>query len=244
MTREPLAVPDPQTRVSVSLYLRARDYLVQSDPDGARLLDWATELRPPATAEDLAAEIIWIILCAGRSAQAARTIEAKVWNAIRAGQPAVTAFGYKAKAAAIDRAWQEREKDFASLQEVLGTGDSKALLQWCYAIPFIGDDTQFQLAKNLGCTTCPKPDIWLCRLTGIPDNPRRHVDMRFAACLALCEYLSGASGDTVAVIDSVLWLACQKGVLHVDANAGPVGFADTLPQRRSIYAVAPSLDPA
>lgn len=41
-------------------------------------------------------EIIWVILCAGRSAQSARTIEAKVLAAIDAGQPVVEVFGYRA----------------------------------------------------------------------------------------------------------------------------------------------------
>ncbi|WP_260324220.1 hypothetical protein [Paraburkholderia fungorum] len=186
----------------------------------------------------MAGEIIWIILCAGRSAQAARTIEAKVWSAIRAGKPVVSAFGYRAKAAAIERAWREREADFAALQNVLAADDPVRLLEWCHAIPFVGDDTQYQLAKNFGVQVC-KPDIWLCRLSGFPDRPRVPVKVRFAACMALCGDLARGSGDTIAVVDSMLWLACNKGVLVTDCEASPVTLNTGAVTARSIYKSAP-----
>lgn len=146
----------------------------------------------------------------------------------------VEAFGYRAKAAAIERAWNERDADFAQLQQVLATGSSEALVQWCGALPFVGDDTQFQLAKNFGADLA-KPDIWLCRLTGIPDKPRRAVRFRFPACMALARSLGRASGDSIAVVDSLLWLGCNKGVLMVDADAGPVRFQPKTLTQRSIF---------
>ncbi len=216
-------IPDPSQRLSPDLYLRVRAWMLEHDPDMARMIAWSSASTGlPDTPERMAAEIIWIILCAGRSAQAARTIEAKVWRALRAGQPVVEAFGYRAKAAAIERAWRERAQDFDALQRV-GTGDVSALLRWCKSLPFIGDDTQFQLAKNFGADLC-KPDIWLCRLAGLPDRPRRSVDVRFAACMRLCKALAPSCADSLATVDSVLWLACNKGVLQVDAQAGPVHF--------------------
>jgi len=210
-------------RISAELYRQARDWLIAHDPDGRPMYNWArSPARIPRTPEQLAAEIVWIILCAGRSAQAARTIEHKVWAAIRSGTPVVGAFGYRAKAAAIERAWRERERDFQTWQ-ALPAGEPEALLAWCHAIPFIGDDTQYQLAKNLGADVA-KPDIWLCRLSVIPDRPRRPVSERWRRCQALCEHLSAATGDGVAVVDSMLWLACNKGVLRVGSDAGAVEF--------------------
>lgn len=232
-------LPPPSERLPLAMYLAARSWLVERDPDATRMIEWSlNKISPPKTPEAMAGEIIWIILCAGRSAQAARTIEAKVWRAIRAGEPVVTAFGYRAKAAAIERAWRERDADFASLQDVLTADDPVRLLEWCHAIPFVGDDTQYQLAKNFGAQVC-KPDIWLCRLSGFPDRPRAPVKVRFAACMALCSELARTSGDTIAVIDSILWLACNKGVLVTDCDASPITL-DTAPVTvRSIYESAP-----
>jgi hypothetical protein len=197
------------------------------------MLEWSLNgVGLPATADAMAGEIIWIILCAGRSAQAARTLEKKVWAAIHAGRPTVEAFGYRAKAAAIDRAWNERHADFDKLQSI-GNSEPEALLAWCKSIPFVGDDTQFQLAKNFGADLC-KPDIWLCRLAGIPDQPRRAVHLRFPACIALCRFLAAATNDRIAVVDSLLWLACNKGVLSVCPEAGEVIFTMRIAMR-SIY---------
>lgn len=224
----------PDSRVPVKLYIELRQWLLDNDPDAQKMLDWSTkDIGMPLTPEDMASEIIWIILCAGRSAQAARTIEKKVWVAIRANKPVVEVFGYQAKAAAIERAWREREQDFVALYAV-GNKDMEKLVAWCGSIPFVGDDTQFQLAKNFGADVC-KPDIWLCRLAGIPDKPRRAVKFRFPACMSLCRPLAVATGDRIAAVDSLLWLACNKGVLRVDCNAGAVAFCADEIVARSIY---------
>lgn len=236
-----LSAPDPASRVSAAMYAEVRAWLIANDPDAQPLLDWsATTLTAPANPERMASEIIWIILCAGRSAQAARTIERKVWDAISEGRPVVEAFGYRAKAAAIERAWREREQDFDGLQKVVAEGGVDAMVAWCGSIPFIGDDTKFQLAKNFGADLT-KPDRWLCRLAGIPDKPRRAVKYRFPLCMALCRPLADATGDRLAMVDSALWLACNKGVLTVDADAGPVLFdPNKQSTERSIFDSAPS----
>ncbi|MBQ0917015.1 hypothetical protein KBW71_01040 [Hydrogenophaga aromaticivorans] len=224
-------------RISHQLWRDLRSWLLENDPDAQRMLTWSDDGRGmPANPDALAGEIIWIILCAGRSAQAARTIEKKVWNAIRAGQPVVEAFGYRAKAAAIDRAWRERESDFAALMSIEAQ-DPERLVAWCKTIPFVGDDTQFQLAKNLGADLC-KPDIWLCRLAGFPDKPRKPVKVRFPACMALCRYLAEATSDKLAAVDSLLWLACNKGMLQVSAEAGEIRMGEAL-AKRSIFATDP-----
>lgn len=223
-----MATPVLQPRVSASQYGALRTWLLANDPDGPKFLVWSQQQRGrPETSEKLAAEIIWIILCAGRSAQAARTLERKVWWAINSHTPVVTIFGYKAKAQAIERAWQERQQDFQALQSIPVPAVG-ALLEWCKSLPFIGEDTQYQLAKNLGADVC-KPDIWLCRLAGLPDRPRQPLKLRFAHCLALCKTLANASGDSVATVDSLLWLACNKGVLRVSPDAGPVSLAFEAP---------------
>ena len=145
----------------------------------------------------------------------------------------VNAFGYRAKAEAIERAWRERDRDFAQLGRALATGSVEKLVEWCGSLPYVGDDTMFQLAKNFGAQVC-KPDIWLCRLTGLPDRPRAAVKYRFPACMALCRYLAEHSGHPIALVDSMTWLACNKGVLVVDAFGGPVTFSPKKITARSI----------
>jgi hypothetical protein len=232
------APPNPLNRLPCGLYRELRAWLLENDPDASRILNWSTnEASPPQSPEDCAGEIIWIILCAGRSAQAARTLEQRVWEAIHAGKSAYSAFGYRAKADAIDRAWRERVRDFTAVSLVLSTGDLDKLLAWCRSIPFVGEDTQFQLAKNFGADLC-KPDIWLSRLAGFPDRPRRASKVRFPACMALCKMLGESSGDRIAAVDSLLWLACNKAVLRVDQDAGPVTYHPVVSSHRSIYAAA------
>lgn len=218
-------IPTPESRISPALYEEMRSWLVANDPDAPRMIEWsANQCSPPESPERMAGEIIWIVLCAGRSAQSARTIEAKVWAAIHEGRPVVDAFGFRGKAAAIERAWKERASDFESLQAVIALNDPAKLVDWCGSLAWVGDDTKFQLAKNFGQDVC-KPDRWLCRLSGLPDKPRAKAHERFEACMALCRLLAIASGDTIATVDSVLWLACNKGVLQVNPDAGPVRFS-------------------
>lgn len=219
------SAPPPESRVPVGLYLDLRSWLIANDPDAEPLRVWAEgRIGPPEDADAMAWEIVWIVLCAGRTAQSARTIERKVRAALLDGRPVLEAFGHRGKAAAIERAWAEREDDFAALQGVLATRDVERLVDWCGSLPFVGDDTKFQLAKNFG-VDCAKPDIWLSRLAGFPDRPRKPVGVRFPACMALCRPLAEAAGDRIATVDTLLWLACNKGVLKVDPAAGPVRFA-------------------
>jgi len=98
------SVPEPASRVSPGMYAE----VLANVPDPQSLLDWsAATLTAPATPEKLASEVIWVVLCAGRSSQAARAIERKVWYLINDGRQIVDAFGYRAKAAAVERAWRE-----------------------------------------------------------------------------------------------------------------------------------------
>jgi hypothetical protein len=109
--------------MSVALYLQVRDYLLEHDPDAAETVRWSREdCRPPQTGEDMASEVIWIILCAGKTAQAARTIERKVWAALEAGTPVLQAFGHRMRATAIERAWREREHDLANFRAAAARG--------------------------------------------------------------------------------------------------------------------------
>ncbi len=226
---------DTLSRVPSALYLQVRDWLIANDPDGAPMYRWADQaISRPTTVDQLAGEIIWIILCAGRKAQAARTIEKKVWHAIKTGKPVVSVFGYQKKAQAIERAWHEREQDFMDLMAI-PEEDVNATLAWCESLPFVGSTTKYQLGKNLGLQVC-KPDIWLSRLAGIPDSARCASEAKFETCQALCRHIADLTGDKVPVIDSLLWLGCNKGVLSVTPEAGDIQF---LPTSRSLGVITP-----
>jgi hypothetical protein len=56
--------------------------------------------------------------------------------------------------------------------------------------------------------------------------------------MALCRPLSEGTGDRIAAIDTMLWLACNKGVLVVDANAGPVTFTPKVITAKPIMELA------
>lgn len=220
--------------LTAHLYLHVKQHLLEHDPDAAQILKWSErELAPPADADKLAAEVIWIILCAGRSAQAARTIEKKVWAALAAGTPVVGAFGHHAKAAAIERAWAERMTDFKRLQRALPRGP-EAVIKWAGALPFVGPITKYQLAKNFGVRTV-KPDLHLCRLAGIHHTERLPPGERYRRCQAMAEQISRDTGDSVPIVDSIAWLACNKGVLEVKFNPHRVLFHQDAIRSRSIY---------
>ena len=225
-------LPPAGERISVEIWKNLRAWMIANDPDAAPMAEWSTSIVEPPHAEKLAGEIVWIILCAGKTAQAARTIEARVWGAIHEGRPVMSAFGHRMRAAAIEFAWAEREALHRRLVELRGSSDEE-LLAWCRTLPGVGAVTCYQLAKNLG-RDLAKPDIWLCRLAGIPDRPGGRADERFAACRDLCIPLARATGDRVATVDSMLWLACNKGVLSVDASGGAIAYRPSAIRGRPI----------
>jgi len=232
---------DPSTRTKALnlLYPVVRNWLLRNDPDAGPMYEWAGQVARPDSPERSAGEIIWIILCAGRSAQAARTIERKVWEAINEGRPVVEAFGYRKKAEAIDRAWHERHSDFSSLRAI-PDNDIEAVLAWCESLPYVGATTKYQLAKNFGYDVC-KPDLWLRRLAGVPEATSARD--AFRACQALCEHIADKSGDRVAIVDTLLWLACNKAVLRVEPTTGHFRFT-TAHTKAPRGLVAPENQPA
>lgn len=203
--------------ITARLYLLVKQHLLEVDADTKRLVDWTLHhAKPPATPEQLAGEITWIILCAGRTAQSARTIERR------------------ARAAAIERAWAEREADFAALQRVLAAKDPHQLIDWCGGLPGVGAVTRFQLAKNFGMPVI-KPDLWMCRFAGIRDGDRMPAMTRFDRCPSMATAISDETGDPVPLVDSMLWQAGNKGILRVEFDPHTVIYRPGGLRRGSIY---------
>lgn len=159
-------------------------------------IDWAQNVKAPATPEDFAGEAIWVILCSGMKEQIARMISEKVWAAIHDGRPVSTVFGHAGKAAAIDTIWRDRAKLFRNFQF------ANDKVEFCKRLPWIGDITKWHLAKNYGVDVA-KPDVHLVRVAS-------HYGTTPAK---LCERLAAASGDRIATVDLVIWRACNLGII-------------------------------
>lgn len=159
-------------------------------------IDWAEGVKPPANAENFAAEAIWVILCGGMKEQIARKIQEKVWSAIRDGRSVRSVFGHDGKAAAIETIWRDRGRLFQSFE----LANDK--VEFCARLPWIGKITKWHLAKNYG-VDCAKPDIHLTRLAAYYGT----------TAASLCSKLAEASGDRVATVDLVIWRACNLGII-------------------------------
>ncbi len=171
-------------------------------------LVWSESCIPPTHPDAFATETIFVICNSGMQNKVARTIFERIMPAIRSGRSAGDVFGHKAKSAAIDRIWVERETMFRAYIE------AEDKLAFCRAIPWIGGITCYHLAKNFGVQVA-KPDVHLQRLA------ERHG----TTAQDLCEELSRRTGFRVATVDLVLWRACAEGVID-----GRTGVA---PERRS-----------
>ena len=188
---------------------------------------WSEGLVEPANAEDMATQAIWVICNSGMKHTVAQGIYRRVIQVLVSGRPVREAFGHSGKAAAIEHIWSHRQELYdqflvACLKDAEGdslddveaaTAGGKAYrptcaqnrLDFCRSLPWIGEITQFHLAKNLG-VDCAKPDIWLVRLGIITGEPP-HV---------MCARLARESGDRIATVDLVLWRCMARGWLKLD----------------------------
>lgn len=176
-------------------------------------IEWSEGLSFPETAEEFAGEAIWVVLCSGFSARAARGIMDRLWPMLGFDRRGVLSCSDKQlravvkhplKAAAIERIWRDRKELFADLQTHRGSVDDT--LAFLETLPHIGPVTRFHLAKNIGID-CAKPDI---HLTRIAQACGETVD-------ALCRRLAEATGDRIATVDYVLWRAAEQRI--VDSRA-------------------------
>lgn len=155
-------------------------------------------VKPPKTAKDFIRAAIWVILCSGMKEQIARIIERRVWAAIDAGKPVKgNVLGKSSKADAIDTIWRDRERLFREWQQAANK------VEFCRSLPWIGKITKWHLAKKLG-VDCAKPDVHL----------RRVAEHYGKSVAKLCADLAAETGDRVATVDTVIWRACNLGILR------------------------------
>lgn len=159
-------------------------------------IHWSENAGPPADADAFAREAIFVICNSGMKNTVAQRIYDRVMLAIADGQSASAAFGHPGKAKAIDRIWAERDRYFRSYMAASNK------VRFCGSLPYIGEITQYHLAKNFGADVA-KPDVHLQRLAD-------HYGM---TAQGLCETLAAQSGLKTRTVDLLLWRACAEGVI-------------------------------
>lgn len=152
---------------------------------------------PPADADAFASEAISVICNSGLSNVVAGPVYRRCIAALRAGQSSSTQFRHKHKTAAIDAIWADRH----ALFERYANFEEPMLV--LAELPFIGPVTVYHLAKNFGSDTA-KADVHMERLAAREQTTTHRM----------CRRLSRETGYRIATIDSVLWRACELGILN------------------------------
>lgn len=163
-------------------------------------IEWQARCRPPEDPEAFALEVIYVICASGMRQQTARVIYNRIVDAMFEGRGPASVFRHALKCRAIEAVWNGRRHYFESFT---AAPSDTLRLQALRQIDGIGPVVVFHLAKNFGMDVA-KPDRHLVRLA----QAERCTPQE------LCERLAGATGDRVAVVDLVLWRACNLGLLR------------------------------
>lgn len=177
-------------------YLYYRKRVEDHDPVA---LQKAGTHKPPTDATDFGLRVSYVILNGGMKWTVAQDIWDRMKPSLIEFGEVGTTFGHLGKKKSIDRVMESRAVYFAEFQKTWEEGREQ-VIEFCETLPHIGVITKFHLAKNLG-VDCAKPDVWLER---VARKSRESVQ-------ELCARLSEESGERVAVVDFVIWKACQQG---------------------------------
>lgn len=158
---------------------------------------WAEQLGPPANADDFAREAVYVIVNSGMKNTVALGIFDRCIESLQRGTSVRRVFKHPGKARAIAAIWKQRDELFASYRS------AEDKIRFCATLPWIGPVTSYHLAKDLGADLA-KPDVHLARLAR---RDRTTVER-------LCRRLARLSGYRVATIDTILWRACEQGILN------------------------------
>ncbi len=102
------------------------------------------DVSAPVTAEEFAESVIATICHASVTPSVGRRTFERCMRALMLGSTSRVGFRHPAKAAAIDRIWQEREQLF---RDYTASSDK---LRFLSALPWIGPVTKHSLARRLG----------------------------------------------------------------------------------------------
>jgi len=160
-------------------------------------IKWAEDLQECNAPYTFWLEYTWVVVNSGMKNQIARTIFERILKAHETGRDIAEVFGHKGKVHAIKEACVSRERLFDQYRV------SQDKLTFLGKLPWIGPITKYHLAKNLGMDIA-KPDRHLIRL----------AEYYGTTVQGLCESLSQATGDRIAIVDLVLWRACNLGIIN------------------------------
>jgi len=166
-------------------------------------IEWAENLKPPANADDFAAEIIFVICNSGMKHTVARRIYDRVMEGMRMGQVVQASFKHPGKCAAIAEIWRLRRSMF---RRYCSAHDKLAFIE---GLPWIGKITKYHVAKNFGLQYA-KPDVHLTRLAKTFNTTPQ----------AMCEVIAKRAGYKIATVDTLLWRAAALGIL--DTRTGEI----------------------
>lgn len=160
-------------------------------------IDWSEAIKAPEDADRFAQEAIFVICGSGFRNSVAVPIFERCMVALREGRSAAEEYGHEGKCKAIDHIWAERKTLFAAYRAAPDP------LEFLQELPWIGPVTTYHLQKNLGGDHA-KPDVHMERLAR-RDRTTTHK---------LCRRLAKQTGYRAATIDTVLWRACETGLLN------------------------------
>lgn len=201
------------TGTLASAYVRAKLKVLASGY--APEIMWQETLRIEELTEvDLLRECAWVILSSGMRESVVRkrfpdigrafldwaSAQEIVYHRRQCVRTALSFFRHERKIEAIAQSAQIiYSKGFEVLRDEIVYDPIGTLRQF----PYLGPATSFHMAKNIGLPFA-KPDRHLCRLASLAGY-ERPSDL----CGAIAEYL----GDSVSVVDVVLW---RFAILHPD----------------------------
>ena len=178
-------------------------------------LQWSASLGDYKLKElDFLREIAWVVLCSGFRESVVRakfsyislcfcdweSASAIVKNADLCIQTARLAFGHLGKLTSLVAIAEiVSETTFGEVVRRLADDPLAELMRF----PFIGRVTSQHLAKNLGYPLA-KDDRHLKRLA---------KSYAFSNAQEMCELISAHTGESVPVVDTVLWRACALGLV-------------------------------
>jgi hypothetical protein len=208
---------DQEVAELIAHYAAAKDRVVKRG--FASELAWIDQLSgQPFTETDLLREAAWVILCSGFRESVVRAKFSYLslcfcdWESAslitKYGDICIAlaekAFGYRRKLEAISRIARElHELGFERVQEEIRKDAVLRLSDF----PFIGPITSQHLAKNLGFQFA-KDDRHLQRLVNA---------FGFSDAQGLCATIAERTGDSVALVDTILWRNAALAVTPAEA---------------------------
>jgi thermostable 8-oxoguanine DNA glycosylase len=188
---------------------------VDANTAGSQMRQSVEGITRPTNADDLAGILVQVILSSGFSYRNAMRIWDKIEPQMDTDQP-LTDVSHLLKRSAIEIIRRDRQALFASFQKIRTPEEG---FQWCERIPFIqGPALKCQAMRDLGVADVAKPDRHLVRIARLVNNFNHRSDE--LAVQELCRQVSQRTGDSVGVVDIVIWYAASENLIDGIGRCG------------------------